>query len=173
VDNRPGFLALLDELAKGDVVLVAKRDRLARGDDFLTAWIDKEIQVRRASVWSAAGEGNGDDPASILMRRMVDAFAEYEVKMIAARTRAALAAKRKRGERVSRFAPYGFRHEADRLVPDEHEQAGAKLASELRARGATLREVSARMAEKGFTARSGRPLSPQAVSNILEAGEAN
>lgn len=173
VEKRPGFLALLDSLMKGDTVIVAKRDRLARGDAYLSAWIEKEIAVRQASVVSAAGEGNGDDPASMLMRRMVDAFAEYELQQIRARTCAALQAKRRRGERISRFAPYGFRHQGNRLVADDHEQAGVKLARELRARGATLREVSARMAEKGFTARTSRPLSAQAVSNLLKAAADN
>ena len=56
---------------------------------------------------SAAGEvtGTGDDPSGLLMRLAIDSFAGYEAALIATRTRSALAAKRRRGERVSRFPP--------------------------------------------------------------------
>jgi len=49
----------------------------------------------------------------MLMRRIVDAFAEYEWMLIKTRTKAALAVTRSRGERISREAPYGYRLAAD------------------------------------------------------------
>ena len=58
---------------------------------------------------SAAGEGtDSDDPSAMLMRRLIDSFAEYERLIISARTRAALDAKRRRGERVSGLVPFGY-----------------------------------------------------------------
>jgi len=76
--DRPALGELLDSLQPGDVVAVAKRDRLAR-DLFLTLWVEKEAKKAGARIVSAAGEGTeNDDPASGLMRHMVDAFAEYE-----------------------------------------------------------------------------------------------
>ena len=48
------------------------------------------------------------------MRRIVDAFAEYERLVIKARTRAALAVKRTRGERIDGI-PYGF-HRSSRTM---------------------------------------------------------
>src|SRR4030095_4225281 len=78
------------------------------------AMIERLVAKRGGRVISAAGEGTeSDDPAGVLMRRLIDSFAEYERLIISARTRAALAAKRRRGERVSRFAPYGFRFASD------------------------------------------------------------
>ena len=82
------------------MLLVAKRDRLGR-DVIAVAMIERLIAKRGARVVSAAGEGtDSDDPSALLMRRLIDSFAEYERALIAARTRAALAAKRRRGERV-------------------------------------------------------------------------
>lgn len=50
-------------------------------------WIEKEVKKRGARIISAAGEGTeSDDPGQILMRRMVDAFAEYERAIIKRRT---------------------------------------------------------------------------------------
>jgi DNA invertase Pin-like site-specific DNA recombinase len=88
--------------------LVAKRDRLGRYV-IAVAMIERLVTKSGARVVSAAGEGtDSDDPAALLMRRLIDSFAEYERALIAARTRAALAAKRRRGERVSGIIPFGY-----------------------------------------------------------------
>jgi len=106
--NRAGLLGALEALKSGDTLAVAKRDRLAR-DAFLSAWIEKETKKRGARVVSAAGEGtDNEDPASVLMRRMVDAFAEYERGLIASRTASALEQKRKRGEKTGGVVPLGY-----------------------------------------------------------------
>ena len=91
VADRPGLLAALAALREhgAGVLVVAKRDRLAR-DVMAAAMVDRLTCDAGARVLSAAGEGTeSDDPAAVLMRRMVDAFAEYERALIAARTRAA------------------------------------------------------------------------------------
>ena len=92
--KRPGLLAALDQLQPGDVLLVAKRDRLGR-DPLVVGQAEVEVVRAGARVVSAAGEGTDDDsPASILMRRIIDAFAEYERLVIRARTKAALDGRR-------------------------------------------------------------------------------
>ena len=74
-----------------------------------TAMIEAAVKRAGGRIVSAAGEGTeSDDPASILMRRMIDAFAEYERLIIGFRTRSALAAKGARGERKGQV-PYGRR----------------------------------------------------------------
>lgn len=167
MDKRPGLSAALEALKRGSTLIVAKRDRLAR-DTLLSAWLEKEVTRARATIVSAAGEGNGDSPTDLLMRRVIDAFAEFERHSIKARTKAALAAKRARGERNSRHAPYGWSHEDGRLVKNEHEQRGRTFAADLRGRGGTLREIATRLFREGFAGRSGRVLSPQVVSNMLK-----
>src|SRR5437764_9809588 len=100
------------------------------------------IAKRVARVISAAGEGtDSDDPAALLMRRLIDSFAEYERALIAARTRAALAAKRRRGERVSGIVPFGYRLGEDgrTLLPAVEEQRTVALIRSLRASGRSLR----------------------------------
>jgi len=95
--DRPGLLAALDGLRRGDTLAVYRRDRLAR-DVYLSAWIDKEVQKRRARIVSATESGtNGQDPASELLRHIVSAFAAYERALVGARTRAALARRRNAG----------------------------------------------------------------------------
>src|SRR5207344_467275 len=95
IEDRPVLLDAVAALRRGDVLLVAKRDRLGR-DVIAVAMIERLIAKRGARVVSAAGEGtDSDDPSAVLMRRLIDSFAEYERALIAARTRAALAAQRR------------------------------------------------------------------------------
>jgi DNA invertase Pin-like site-specific DNA recombinase len=168
IADRPALLAALADLrAHGAGVLaVAKRDRLAR-DVMAAAMIDRMALDAGARIVSAAGEGTeGDDPAAVLMRRMVDAFAEYERALIAARTRAALAVKRARGEATS-HAPYGYRAEGGMLVRDAGEQAVIARVRQARAEGLALRVIADALRAEGIVNRAGRPF---AVSSLCEMG---
>lgn len=107
LDKRAGLLDAVNAVTRGAVLLVAKRDRLAR-DVVACAVVERMVKKRGGRIVSVAGEGtDSDDATSVLMRRIVDAFSEHERLVIAARTRAALQAKRRRGERAGRV-PYGY-----------------------------------------------------------------
>src|SRR4051794_29255249 len=106
LDRRPALLDAVAAMETGGVLLIAKRDRLGR-DPLVIAMIEAAVRRKKGRIISAAGEGTEDDePSSILMRRMVDAFSEYERLVIKARTRAALRAKKRRRERTG-GVPYG------------------------------------------------------------------
>jgi DNA invertase Pin-like site-specific DNA recombinase len=107
IESRPGLLEAVNALKRGDVLLIAKRDRLGR-DVVAVALIERLITRKGAKVLSAAGEGtDSDDPTALLMRRIVDAFGEYERLLIGARTKSALRAKRARGLRAGNV-PFGY-----------------------------------------------------------------
>jgi DNA invertase Pin-like site-specific DNA recombinase len=159
IEKRPGLVAALDALVEhgAGVLLVAKRDRLAR-DPIIAAMTERLVERAGARVLSAAGEGTeGDDPAAVLMRRMIDAFAEYERALIRARTRAALGVKRGRGERVGQV-PFGFRLGADGVHLEAHdeEQRAVVRVRTLRAEGLSLDGVAARLNAEGVPARGER-----------------
>jgi DNA invertase Pin-like site-specific DNA recombinase len=169
LDKRPGLLAAIATLRKGDTLLVAKRDRLAR-DPLVMAMIESAVKRKGARIQSAAGEGtDGDDPGSVMMRRMIDAFAEYERLVIGARTKAALQSKRTRSERVGSI-PYGYRLHQDgiHLVEDQTEQEVIRLVQILRDGGMTLRAIAAELETRGYQAR-GKRWHPTTVQRILEA----
>jgi DNA invertase Pin-like site-specific DNA recombinase len=90
------------------------------------------------------------------MRTLVDAFAAYERALIRARTKAALAVKRARRERVSGRAPLGFRFEGGRLVADQAEGAVLARIREMRARGLSLARVAEILNAEGVRCRGGR-----------------
>jgi len=137
--------------------VVAKRDRLAR-DPIVAAMVEAAAARVGARIASAAGEGEGDDPSAILMRRMVDAFAEYERHMIRARTRAALGVKRSRGERISGAAPYGCTFDATgrNVVAVHSEQTVIARIHALRATGASQKAIAETLNRDGVPARGTR-----------------
>jgi DNA invertase Pin-like site-specific DNA recombinase len=169
IDKRVALPEALAALTKGMVLVVAKRDRLAR-EDFAIAMIEHAVTSKKARIVSAAGEGTEDDsPASILMRRMVDAFAEYERLLIKSRTKAALAAKARRGERTGQI-PYGFDLASDgvKLVPNEAQQAVIAQIKELRTAGHSLREIAQELNRQGVPTQKGRTWSHNSVDAVTK-----
>ena len=170
LDKRPGLLAAVDALAEHGAasLVVAKRDRLAR-DTMAAAMIERLADRVGARIVSADGVGDGDGPESLLMRRIVDAFAEYERALIRGRTRAALAAKKARGELAGKV-PFGCRVAADgrTLEADAGEAAVVDAVRELRAAGLSIRGIAAELDRRGFRSRAGKALAPTQVARILE-----
>ncbi len=169
--NRDGLHTALQTLSKGDLLIVAKRDRLAR-EPMLMGWIELECKKCGARVISMAGEGtDDDDPNSILMRRMIDAFAEFERLQIGVRTKAALGAKRARGEKTGGVVPYGFDVDADgRLTPNQSEQDALEAITDLRSRGWTLQAICDDLTSRGVMTKTGKATwQPMVISRLLKA----
>ena len=170
LEARPGLLAAIAGLAKDDVLVVAKRDRLGR-DPIVVAMIESAVGRKGARIVSAAGEGTeGDDPASVLMRRMIDAFAEYERLLIGARTKAALGAKKARGERTG-AVPYGYTLATDgvKLVAVPDEQDVIAEARRLHGAGLSLRAIARELESQGFVSRNGKAFVATQIQRLVAA----
>lgn len=171
--KRPALTEALTALHEHDagILVVARRDRLAR-DVMIAGYLEMKVRQAGARIVSVAGEGTGDDsPTDRLMRQIIDAFAEYERQIIAARTRAALQAKKARGERAGNL-PWGYRADGDgKLVEDVDEQLVIARIRDLRDEGVSIRGVVRYLAEEGYRSRVGRPLTQGTVWNILCALE--
>lgn len=171
IDRRPGLmsaLAALDECGAG-FFLVAKRDRIGR-DVLVSAMVERLVEKKGARVAAADGVGNGNSPEAAMMRGIVDVFAQYERALIRARTRAALAVKKSRRERIGGI-PYGQKLAADgvHLEPDAGELEKTRVARELRAEGLSLRAVGRRLENRGMLPRSGGHWHHETVKAVLAA----
>jgi DNA invertase Pin-like site-specific DNA recombinase len=171
LEKRAGLMQAIAALRehKAGVLVVAKRDRLAR-DVILAAMAERLVAREGAIVASTAGEGEGTDPAAMLMRRMVDAFAEYERALIRARTSSALQAKMARGERL------GAARVGERLSQGEYEPRAEELeliarSRELRQRGLSLREIQLILAEEGHLSRRGNAPRLATLHALLRPGK--
>lgn len=146
IEKRPALIQALDCLEKGDFLIVAKRDRIGR-DPIVNAMIERAVERKKSKIMTASGDVRDDnDPSSILMRRMVDAFAEYERLIIGARTKVALQVKKKKGERVGRI-PYGYKLADNGVLLQENtdEQYNLKLMRQLKQDGMSFREIANEM----------------------------
>lgn len=167
LEQRPGLLAALDALGKGDTLIVAKRDRLGRSV-LNVAMLARLVERKGGRIHSTSGEGSDDDgPTSVLMRHIIDAFAEYERALIRSRTKAALAVKKARGERVGGI-PFGYALGSDgrTLVAQPEEQRTLAVLRALLASGCTLRGTAAELNRRGFRTRCGSAWVHQYVANL-------
>ncbi|MCC6597004.1 MAG: recombinase family protein [Rhodanobacteraceae bacterium] len=154
-DKRPGLTAALGALGRGSVLVAAKRDRIARGVGI--AAIVEEVARRSGAQVITPDVPQTDDPFVNAMRGMMDVFAELERAMIAARTKAALAAKRARGEKTGGDVPFGFTVvEGGKLAHNMEEVAVLKQIHTLREAGVSIRGVAERLNKDGVTARGKR-----------------
>jgi DNA invertase Pin-like site-specific DNA recombinase len=170
IEDRPGLLDAVNALKRGDVLLVAKRDRLGR-DVMVVALIERLVARKKARIISAAGEGtDSDDPSAFMLRGMIDLFAQYERLIIGHRTKAALRAKRAQGLRAGAI-PFGHRLADDgkTLLPAEDEQAALLTIRELRQQGRTLRAVADELNRRGLRTRRGTAWRFEYVRNLLTA----
>lgn len=152
--DRPGLREVLERIADGSasVLVVAKLDRLSRS----------VIDSARILEWIAEANANlvaldlGVDtskPAGQLVANVMSAVAQWERATISERTRAALAAKRAKGEAISRpTVPPKVRRRIDRQ----------------RQRGWTLQRIADKLnTDEIPTARGGSEWRPSSVSSAL------
>ena len=157
LEARPGLLAALDALDvhTAGVLVVAKRDRLAR--DVLTAALVERLCERKgARIQTADGTGNGDGPEAALLRGICDLFAAHERLIIKARTKAALAVKKARGERTGGVPMGSCVDEHGRLAVNRDEAAAVTRARGLRQEGKSLREIAVALEAEGHRPRGKR-----------------
>ena len=94
--DRPELHRVLDQLRKGDVLVVWKLDRLSRSlRDVLT--IMERLAEAKAGFRSLTEAIDTTTPAGRMMMQMVGAFAEFERAMLRERTKAGLDAARREG----------------------------------------------------------------------------
>src|SRR6266850_8377991 len=109
--DRPEFHRLLDQIRKGDVLVVWKLDRLSRSlRDVLT--IMERLGEARAGFRSLTEAIDTTTPAGRMMMQMVGSFAEFERAMLRERTQAGLASARSQGRIGGRRPKLGPQQQA-------------------------------------------------------------
>jgi len=172
IESRPGLMAAVAGLRRGDALVIAKRCRLGR-DALVIAMIEQQVGRRGAVILSCDGVGNTNDPASQLMKGIVDQFGIYERSMIRSRTKAALAEKRKAGQ-LAGEVPFGWVADATgALTPVPEEQMVLDLIRQLRAEGASLRMIASILTEAGHRTKKGKASwTHTSVKSILDRAAA-
>ena len=114
IEKRCGLVAAMASVVanRAGILLVAKMDRVSR-DMLTTMTIEKSLLASGARLVSVEGEGTeSDDATAVFTRRIMAAVSELECSLISARTKCALAQKKKNGERLGK-PRRGFRVQVD------------------------------------------------------------
>ena len=169
--KRPGLWRAVGSLGRGDVLVVYRWDRLARGM-YLSEVIRHEVHKIGARLEAVSGAVEGDGPEVELVRQVLQAIDEYQRKITAIRTSLWMRHHQAHGRRMSRFPPYGWELDpadpkAKTLRPCPTEQAVVARIRELRAQGHSLRRIASALDAEGRPCR-GRPWRYQTVDRVLK-----
>jgi DNA invertase Pin-like site-specific DNA recombinase len=170
--ERPGLtdaLAMVqDRTACG--LVVARLDRLARTLTVQEAVLSR-VWTHGGAVFSAdVGEvlaDDPDDPMRTALRQMQGVLAQLDRAMIAKRLRDGRRAKVERGGFGGGTPPYGLKTERGVVVPDDREQAALTLVTELRAQGASLRQIGQALTDAGHRPKRSDHWHPNTVRKIV------
>lgn len=147
-EDRPGLWNAVEALKRGYTLVVYRLDRLARSV-YLSDIIERAVTKRRATIVSISGEGTWQHTdEDWLVRKILQTLAEYERKVIAARTKAAMLRHQRNGRRMSDREPFGFLRDPNNralLIKEPNEQRQLRLIMRWHAEGHGSREIARRL----------------------------
>ena len=160
------------ELVRGRKVAAVigwKLDRLFR-DCADCLLVTADWDKRAVSLHLIDMGGQAVDTSSAMGRFFLTVMAgaaELERNQVRDRTSAAMAHKASKGEYTGGQVPYGYRLDGARLVADDAEQAVLTVAMDAHAEGLSLRAIARRLAERGFTPRTGKGWHASTVRQLV------
>jgi len=161
-DDRPELDKALEHCKReGAAILIAKLDRLSRNVAFLFALRDSGVEIEAADMPSMGTLEFG-------IRAV---FAQHEREEISRRTRAALAAKKARGEKWCCPDPRanGSKSAAARRAKGQQASVRAMpIANKLRSLGESYRSIAESLNDAGIPAASGGNWHASSVRNMME-----
>jgi DNA invertase Pin-like site-specific DNA recombinase len=156
VHQRPAFARMMATIAGDGVrtIIVESASRFAR--DLIVQETGYAYLRDLGIALIAADDPDafaGDTPTQVLIRQILGAVSQFQKTELVAKLAAARARKRARGEHAQGLPPAPAKARA--------------LAKQLRRKELSLRAISAKLAEKGFLAPSGKPYGAQSVKVML------
>lgn len=165
--GRPGIAAALESIREGraTTLIVKHVDRLSRDADF-AGYLKVELK-KRGGTLDIIDEAK-DDPIRAAVDKML---AELERIRGSQRMKFVHATKKGRGLWTGRV-PYGYRLGDDKkLHPVTAEQPVIHRIEQLRAGGATLKQIVDVLNDDAVPTRSGKPWNAQTVNAILQRSQ--
>ena len=171
--ERPALQALLTEARSGafELVIVAKLDRLAR-DLMAQLWIEKELLRYNVELISVAEPFRGQDPANVLFRQIIGAFAQFEKARIGERLRGGRRQKARSGGYAGGRPAIGY--EANRgakvLLLDKEKAETVRRVFELREQHPhwSLQAIAEQLNREGHTTAQEHVFHKMQVKRILD-----
>ena len=166
--NRPGLQMALDAVEQGAALVAYSLSRLTRSTKDMLQLSDA-LERKSADLVSLTERIDTTSAAGKMVFRMLAVLNEFERDLVSERTKAALAHKKAKGERVGTL-PYGFCLASDgTLNPEPTEKAILAKIEQLREAGYSLRAIADQLNSDGILTRRGSPWRHQYIDNLLRA----
>ena len=151
--DRPELHRLIEQLRKGDVLVVWKLDRLSRSLRDVLVLMERLGQTK-AGFKSLTEAIDTTTPAGRMMMQMVGAFAEFERAMLRERTKAGLETARQEGRIGGRRAKLSLQQQAEiRKMVSKDDKTAADAARLFKIHPATVSRLLARPSPTVFRKR--------------------
>jgi len=167
--NREKLLQALDAVGQGIALVTHSMSRISRSTRDMLALADK-LEKRGADLVSLTEKIDTTTAAGKMIFRMLAVLNEFERDQVSERTKAALAHKRAKGERIG-TVPYGYSLHDDgvSLIENNAEQSILRDIQLLRREGYKLREITEELNNRGLLTRRGSEWRVQYIHNLLKA----
>ena len=169
--KRPALQQALDRLRDGsaEALLIAKLDRLTRSVRDLGQLLEEGFASGRWTLLSVGEQIDGRSAAGRLVLNVLTSVAQWEREAIGERTAAVIHHKIALNEYVGGQPPFGYRLAKDARHLRRHRAEQRVLAEvrSLRARKLSLRQIAARLADRGWRSRSSRPFDAGQIARML------
>ena len=152
--QRPGFLEMLEDARHGLINLILVKDLSRLGRDFVevgryTDVIFPSLGCRFVSVLDCL-DSEGDNTDMLHFRSLMN---DYHLKDLSGKIKSVLYAKKKSGQYLTAYAPYGYRksdEDKHRLVVDEEAAAVVQEIYRMRCSGMAYGKIAAALNKKGI-----------------------
>ena len=152
--QRPGFLEMLEDARHGLINLILVKDLSRLGRDFVevgryTDVIFPSLGCRFVSVLDCL-DSEGDNTDMLHFRSLMN---DYHLKDLSGKIKSVLYAKKKSGQYLAAYAPYGYcksDEDKHRLVVDKEAAAVVREIYRMRYFGMAYGKIAAALNEKGI-----------------------
>lgn len=166
--NRPGIQKLIAEVNKFDVVLVYKLDRLSRSQRDTLYLIEEVFLPNGVDFVSMQENFDTSSPFGKAMIGLLAVFAQLEREQIKERTKMGRVARAKSGlHHGGGYIPIGYDYKDGKLHVNLYEAEQVRKIYEWYLGGASLKGITDRLHEEGYTNRYGSWSSWTSVRNVL------
>lgn len=167
--SRPGLQRILADVQAGRVgaIYVYKLDRLTRSVRDLWELLDV-FTVAGVALVSISESLDTSTANGRFFVTMLGGVAQWEREAIGERTATVLHHLRSQGRVYARLAPFGWRKQGDRLVPEARERSALAEAKRMREEGHSYRQIGDALAKADIKPR-GRCWYPASVRAILRS----
>jgi len=167
--NRPALSDMMRDIQDGKInsIIAYKIDRLTRSprDFYQLIEVFEQFNV---SFISVTERFDTSTPSGRLLRNIMLTFAQFERELISERIRDKMLERAKKGLWNCGYAPYGYKRENKKLVPEPQEAFVVKQIFELfHSRGSTA-VVYHQLKSEGITCRKGKLFDLSGISHILK-----